>query len=89
MTEPRGYGRRYAGQWRMHEGAQPVLIQLSGIRRAIPLPSRIVDDGWWLVAGSIGDVVEPRRTLKHGAETTSPDTLLQGRATWTHQRRST
>lgn len=86
MTGRKGYGRGDQGQWWMQDVAQTAVPQ---VRRLARLPSRIVEDGWWLVAGLAGDVEEPRRVPKRPAGTKNPVLVLQGRTSRIFQRRST
>lgn len=86
MTGRKGYGGGHPGQWRMQEGAQTTVPQIC---RPARLPRRIVEDGWWLVASRPADVEEPPRILNCPAGTMKPVLVLQGRAIWIFDRRTT
>lgn len=86
MTKREGYGRGHQGQWWMQEVAHLAPVDPPKVSRRVRLPSRIVDDGWWLVEGLAEDVAGPGRSGT--AATASPVSVLERRATLIFQRRS-
>ena len=83
MIGRKGYGRGNQGQWRTKEGAPQAPVDPSKVSRFVRLPSRIVNDGWWLVE----DVVRPRRSRPVGPIAPAP--MPEGQRPWPFQWRST